>query len=187
LSTPAVIQKNARAAGDIIGRDKNETHIHYGAAPSVIEQLLAKLHVEIADNAQTRNTIESLARYQKQRSHDGIVGLEAKLTKAGREAEIFDALEQKELFAKLLETWSLYESAQSIFACLLAKAEYEFKFFIQPKIGMVDDLTLNQMVNDKVIEPTTTACGGSAFKIDHSEAMGMIYWLAEQCFVRWHK
>jgi hypothetical protein len=188
LARASVSQNHAQAGGDVVAGDKRVTHHHYRAGgPSVIDQLLEKLHAEIEANVQTRKTVESLARFQKQRAPDGVVGLEAKLKKADREHELLDALEQKELFVKLLETWSLYESAQSIFAYFLAKAEYEFKFFIQPQIGQLSEIEFNQLVNDKVVAPTTTMCGGSTFTIDHSEAMGMIYWLAEQCFVRWHK
>lgn len=153
----------------------------------MVDDLLAKLQAEVENNEQTRRTVESLARFQRQRAHDGIVGLEAKFAKAGKQAELDDALEQKELFAKLLEKWSLYKSAQEIFAFLLAKAEYEFNYFIRPQIEKLSEIELNQLVKDRVVEPTTAACGGSTLVINHGEAMGMIYWLAEQCFVRWHK
>lgn len=183
---PTTSQDRSRAGRDLIGV-KNETHYHYASGSSVIDQLILKLQTELEANEQTRNTIESLARFRTRRAADGVEGLEAKLEKGGRSAELPDALEKKELFAKLLERWSLYASAQEIFACLLARAEYEFSFFIQPQIGDLSHIQVNQLINDKVVEPTTTACGGSTFAIDHSQAMGMIYWLAEQCYVRWHK
>ncbi|WP_368039360.1 MULTISPECIES: ABC-three component system protein [unclassified Tardiphaga] len=37
------------------------------------------------------------------------------------------------------------------------------------------------------MEPTVSECGASVFEIDHNTALGMVYWLAEQCFVRWHR
>lgn len=189
--TLQVRQEGASAQGDIVGRDKNETHHHhYHAAatlPGIVEQLLVKLQGEIDKNEKVRHTIEALAHFQTRRSHDGIDGLEAKLKKANRENEILGALEKKEMFAKLLEKWSLYASAQEIFAFLLAKAEYEFNYLIYPKISTTDASEINQLVHDKIIMPTIEQCGTTVFTLNHSVAMGMLYWLAEQCFVRWHQ
>ncbi|MDI1345075.1 MAG: hypothetical protein PSV22_13370 [Pseudolabrys sp.] len=185
LPTSLVNQAGVSAAGDVIGRDKFELHLPVPASP--IERLLRKLELEVANNEQVRNTFELLAHYYNKRSHDGIDGLEAKLTKADRKAEYFDALEKKELFAKQLERWSLFASAQQIFAYLLAKAEHEFNYIIHPQIGTLTKLEVNQLVTEKIVVPVVTECGSDVFAVNHSVAMGMIYWLAEQCYVRWHQ
>jgi hypothetical protein len=140
----------------------------------------------MAENAEIKHTIEQLQYFKKRRSADGIDGLVAKLQAGGRAHECEDALEKKELFAKLLERWSLYASAQEIFAFLLAKAEYEFNYFVRPQLQTLDELGVNQLVNDRIVEPTLEQCASSIFPLNHSIVMGMIYWLAEQCFVRWH-
>lgn len=183
-----VNQKGASAQGDIVGGNKTEIH-NYASTPSagIVEQLLSKLQAEVERNEQVRHTVENLQRFQTRRTDDGIEGLEAKLLAASREHELIDALEKKELFAKLLEKWSLYASAQEIFAYLLAKAEYEFNFFIRPQIQGKTEVEVNQLVNDRVVEPTMTACGAGTFLLNHSIVMGMVYWLAEQCYVRWHR
>ena len=106
---------------------------------------------------------------------------------SGRAYEYLDAIEKKELFAKLLEKFSLYASAQEILAALLARAEYIFTHFIYPQVSSLSILEVNQLVDGKIIEPTIDECGASVFAIDHSVAMGMIYWLAEQCHIRWHQ
>lgn len=134
-----------------------------------------------------RHTIEALAHFQTQYAHDGIKGLEAKLKAGGRSDEYLSALEKKELFAKLMERWSLYASAQVIFAYLLGLAEHEYTFFILPQITKLSRVEINQLVNDRIVTPTVTECGSSVFAVNHSVAMGMVYWLAEQCFVRWHQ
>ena len=183
-----VNQKGASAGGDVVGRDKIERHYH--VAPTslgIVEQLLEKLQAEIEQNEEIRHTIEALAYFRTRRSRDGIDGLQAKLQAGERSHEYFDALEKKELFAKLLEKWSLYASAQEIFAYLLAKAEHEFNYFIHPKISTLNQIATNQLVNDRIVVPTITECGSSVFTLNHSIVMGMVYWLAEQCFVRWHQ
>jgi hypothetical protein len=188
--TLQVRQDGASAKGDIVGRDKTETHHHHYAAsgpPGIVEQLLIKLQVEIEKNQEVRHTIEALAHFQTRRAPDGIDGLEAKLRAANRENEIFLALEKKEMFVKLLEKWSLYASAQEIFAYLLAKAEYDFNYLIYPRICPNNVTEINQLIHDTIVMPTIEQCGTSVFTLNHGVAMGMLYWLAEQCFVRWHQ
>jgi hypothetical protein len=188
VPTTQVNQSGASAHGDIVAGDKVETHIHSPTAPiGVVEALLEKLHAEIAKSEATRNIIESLARYYEERSHDGVKGLKSKLDAAGRSAEYTDALEKKEMFAKLLEKWSLYASAQEIFVHLLARAEHEFNLIIHPQISSLKPYEVNQLVTEKIVTPMVAECGFTVFNVNHGTAMGMIYWLAEQCFVRWHQ
>jgi C-terminal domain 9 of the ABC-three component (ABC-3C) systems len=183
-----VSQKGASAGGDIVGGDKI-TKKYYGAigGSALIEQLLQKLQVEIDKNQEVRHTVEALQYFYTRIPADGVDGLEAKLSKGGRDHERHLALEKKELFAKYLERWSLYASAQEIFACLLAKVEHEFTYGVFPKIGKLDEAEINQIITDKIVIPTIAECGTSVFSLNHAIVMGMVYWLAEQCFVRWHK
>jgi hypothetical protein len=88
---------------------------------------MQRLADEIRNDQKVRDLVEGLQHYYVRRSADGVEGLEAKLTAGNRSHEILDALERKERFVKLLDKWSLYASAQEIFAYLLAKAELEFR------------------------------------------------------------
>ena len=149
--------------------------------------LLQKLTAEMEQNQHTKSTIDKLLRYSGQIASDGIVGLEAKLAAGHRGYETEAALEKKELFAKLLERFSLYASAQEILAHLLARVEYHFTQFVYPQIGELSVLQVNALVDANIVAPTVQECGSSVFAIDHNVAMGMIYWLAERCYVRWHQ
>jgi hypothetical protein len=153
----------------------------------LIEQLLHRLQHEMEHDVRVQQTIEKLQVYCRRKSEVGPVGLEAKLTAADREYEILGAIERKEQFAKLLERWSLYGSAQEIFAYLLARAEHEFTMSVNPHLGIADPVAINQVITQRIVEPTIADCGVGEFCFDHRSAMGMVYWLAEQCFVRWHK
>jgi uncharacterized membrane protein YheB (UPF0754 family) len=190
-STPpsiSVTQSGATAGKDIVGGDKIEFHHHVHAASiGIVEKLILKLKSEMRDNAQVQHTIDALANFQMRKSVDGIDGLEAKLVAGQRQDELMDALEKKEQFAKLLQKWSLYASAQEIFAYLLAKAEYEFNHFIYPQITTLPRIAINQIVHDRIVQTTIDECGVDVFVLNHGTALGMVYWLAEQCFVRWHK
>jgi hypothetical protein len=191
-STPNVNQSGARAGRDIAGRDVHNADVINisNAAPhaaGIVEQLLMKLNAELESDVKAQAMIERLQRFYTNRSHDGVVGLKDKLTKSGREQTYEDAIEMKEMFVKLLEQWSLYASAQQIFVYLLARAERQFNDVIVPQMATLDAAGVNALVNNLIVEPTVAECGASVFQIDHNTATGMIYWLAEQCFVRWHK
>jgi len=187
-SSSSVVQTGSTVSGNQIGGNYNQTNIHLGAqrAASVVEQLLARLQEEVEKESHCSEMLDRLKRYHGGIVKDGIQGLEAKLEKAGRAGEIEYALERKESFSKLLEMWSLYASAQEIFAYLLARTEHLFNSEILPEIGDLSIVQINQKINKSIINPTVEECGASLFKIDHFVAMGMVYWLAEQCFVRWH-
>jgi hypothetical protein len=179
-------QSGAHAGGHIAGRDINIVQPALHVAGTV-EQLLQRLKLEKDQDLQSSSRIDRLQRYYTQRAHDGVSGLEAKLARSGRQQSYDDAIEMKEMFAKLLEQWSLYASAQSIFVFLLARAERYFNDIILPQISERSAVEINQLMNQLIVDPTVKDCGASVFEMDHNVAMGMIYWLAEQCFVRWHE
>lgn len=183
-----VDQSGSKAGGDIVARDKIEHH-HYPSpvASGVVEKLIHKLQAEIKLNIHAQHTVDALANFQVRRSIDGIEGLEAKLKAAYRDDEVWSALDKKEQFAKLLQRWSLYASAQEIFAYLLAKVEFEFNHFIHPKIPSSSALDIDQLIHDRIVQTTIDECGVDVFVLNHGTTMGMLYWLAEQCFIRWHK
>jgi hypothetical protein len=184
--TVRIDQGGASAGGDVVAGDKI-VYNHRPATPGIVEQLLNKLRAEMLENAEVQHKIESLQYFYERKPQDGIVGLEAKLRAGERDHELYLALEKKELFAKLLEKWSLYASAQEIFAFFLAKVEYEYSMFIYPRIAELEQSEINQLVSDRIVVPTILECGSSVFTFNHSIVMGMVYWLAEQCFVRWHQ
>ncbi len=188
LSRPTVNQSSAHADGDIVAGNKVTHHHLAPSAPAgLIEKMMERLSAEIRDNQRADELISSLQFFYIQKSRDGVVGLEAKLIKADREDELLYALEKKELFVKLLDRYSLYRSAQRIFAHLLAKTEYEFAQIIHPQIADLNRSEINVLVSARIVEPIVQECGMGPLDINHSVVMGMIYWLAEQCFVRWHQ
>lgn len=181
-------QKGANAGGSIVGGDQIHNH-HYPPTTkaSIVEQLMARLHKEMEDNTPAAAMIDELCYYHQRKAHDGVVGLEAKLAKAQRNHEIDGALDRKEQFAKILEKWSMYASAQEIFVHLLARAEVEYRAHILPQIGTLTMVEVNDAITTRIVEPIVADCGNTIFRLNHGTAMGMFYWLAEQCFVRWHK
>lgn len=179
-----------KVAGDVFGDNavkiEKQYNVQLPQSASVIEKLLHKLQHEIEQNIQYNETIVRLQRYHGGIAHDDVKGLVAKLTHSGRAAQVDIALEQKEEFAKLLETWSLYLSAQEIFVYLLARAENVFTTEVMPELGTSTIGQINRQINRDIVGPIVEECAVTVLQIDHVTAMGMLYWLAEQCFIRWH-
>lgn len=183
----SVDQSGATVGRDMVGRDKITNVFAPTTKPSKLDQLKARLKAEVDSEAQVTEVIEALQRFKKKVPDDGVTGLEAKLEVAGRSAQLLLALEMKEEFAKLLEKWSLYSSAQEIFAHLLAMADYKYNLQILPQLQEVDGVELDELIESKIVIPTIEDLGIDIFSMDHHSAMGMVYWLAEQCRIRWHK
>jgi hypothetical protein len=175
-------QQGAQAGANVVGRDYN----NFEAKKGVVEKLLLKLKEQFESNEQTQTTIDELTRYHTRRATDGIDGLESKLEASGRSDYYDDAIEKKEMFAKLLQRWSLYSSAQQIFVHILARAENEFTQVIYRQIPQKTPEEINALVIDRIVNPIVEECGGELLSVNHNLVQGMVYWLAEQCFIKWH-
>lgn len=175
-------QQGAQARGNIIGRDS----VTIQAKQSMIEKLLLRLKEQYECNEKTQTTIDELARYHARRATDGISGLQAKLEASGRSNYYDEAIEKKEMFSKLLERWSLYSSAQLIFVHILAKAETEFTHVIYGQIPEKTHEEINALVIERIVNPIVEECSSELMSVNHNLVQGMVYWLAEQCFIKWH-
>jgi len=181
-----IIQSGAKAGGNIVGGNLNNTNINL-PPKKAIEKLLYRLQEEVEHNIEIQHTIEELSRYFKKRSHDGIDGLEAKLKIGTVNISYIDAIEKKEMFVKLMRDWSMYSTAQQIFAHYLARVENEFTGVIHPQLDATPEAEINAQIIDRIIKPIVDECGIEVFILNDNIVYGMIYWLAEQCFIRWHK
>lgn len=175
-------QRGAQAGGHIVGRDL----VTVLAPQSRIEKLLCRLKEQYDKDERARSTMDELARYHCRRAPDGIMGLEAKLSASGRSEYYNDAIEKKEMFSKLLAAWSLYSAAQQIFVHILARAENEFNSVIYGQIPSKTIEEINALVIDRIVNPIVEECCSDTIFIDHNIIQGMVYWLAEQCFIKWH-
>jgi len=41
-------------------------------------------------------------------------------------------------------------------------------------------------VIERIANPIVEECGSDLMSVNHNLVLGMIYWLAEQCFIKWH-
>jgi hypothetical protein len=188
-----IIQKDVaagrdNAAGDILNTNSNNQifNFKWGDEKSPIAAWMALLADEINTNKQVSDLIDTLQMYHEKHSHDGINGLEAKLIHSGRSSETSLALRKKELFGRLLVKYSMFDSAQQIFAYLLSKIEQDFRSYVLPNLSGSSSGQIDQLLGQYVIEPCATEIKSGVFCLNSAIAAGMVYWLAEQCYVRWH-
>lgn len=185
-----VDQSNATAGGDNVAGNKLATtnnYFHPIAAPDVISQLAGRLAEEMSNNEQFKERLESLQFFFERVSHDGVNGLEAKLSAASRQSEIDRAVRMKEMFVMIMTKYSYFYSAQMILAHLLAIAEDEFRCHIEPSLGYVAQNQIDSLIRDKIVNPIVEKAGSCPLQVTRAVANGLVYWLAEQCYIRWHK
>lgn len=182
-----VDQRNAQAGQDVVAGDKYTQHFHAAPRRSVVDSYSERLAREIAEDARCNEIVSELQYFIERISPDGIVGLEAKLLHAERAGQISEALRQKELFARLLARLSLYQSAQIILAYMLSRAEMVFRTCILPHVNETDRAEFDKLIYEHIIAPIVDETAGSEIGLNHHVASGLVYWLADQCYVRWHQ
>jgi len=184
--TNAVDQRRASPGGDAVGRDKVTNHNHFAERRSQVDGWLERLADEMRENHEVRHFVESLQYYFQPQPYDDVVGLEAKLDHAGRSKQKVSALRKKEAFAKLLTEWGAYPSAQEVIAYFLSKIETSFETEVAPLLAFESPAVIDGMIRDKLITPVLHEMGCGPFMLNYANVAGMVYWLAEQCYVRWH-
>jgi hypothetical protein len=183
LSTVKVDQRGANAGGDLVAGSKN---VQVLPRQTQLEGWIRRLESEQPDLGRIRDFVDNLQIYFNPRPYDEVVGLEAKLQHAGRESQCLRALQMKEAFSKLLERWQAYSAAQEIFAYFLAKIDACFETDIVPILATESSAAIDQMIKSKLVDPILEEMSLAPFMLNANHVFGMVYWLAEQCYVRWH-
>jgi len=180
----SVNQGGANAGGDIVGRDKI-TNVHM-IKHQQVRELVERLTKEMEKDEIQQQWIDNLAFFEEPYAPDGVIGLEAKLEKCGRPDKIPLAIRHKELFVKFLTKYSLYGAAQELLALCLHRIHCEFEAHVHPVCGEATVTKLDQIISAQIIQKVVEEYGLGAFALNHGLVLGMTYWLAERCYVRWH-
>lgn len=186
MNRTEVNQRGASAGGKIVGGDDNSVVTINVAQSERIRELVNRLDREIASDEMRDQWIDSLQFFDEPYAPDGVVGLEAKLKHCGRPDKIGLAMRHKELFVKFLSKYALYGAAQELLALCLHRVHQEFESHVHPVCHTSTSLELDQIIADRVIKAIVEEYGLGTFALDHGLVLGMTYWLAERCFVRWH-
>ena len=183
--------KNTIENGDMAGRDVNKTTINVGrmsfGGKSQLQLLYEKLEEEKKNSTGIAEMIEELQHFKSYAKNEKVIGLEKKLENGNRVKYLNFAERSKEKFTKKLLKNEHSETAQEIYAFLLAKVYRRFEEHIYPRLseGHSDDF-INQLVDEFIINPMEDLLGENLLRLYEDEISGMIYFLMGNCHIKWN-
>ncbi|WP_268225332.1 ABC-three component system protein [Sinomicrobium oceani] len=183
---------NAVENGDIAGRDIiKPTTINIGrvsfGGKSQLEVLYEKLEQEEQNSTGFSEMVEELMHFKNYAANTEVIGLEKKLENGNRLRYLNFAEKAKEKFTKKLLKNEHSETAQQIYAFLLAKVYSRFETQIYPRLneGHPEEY-INQLVDEFIIKPLEDLLGDNLLRIYEDEINGMIYFLMGNCHIKWN-
>jgi len=183
---------NTVGNGDIAGRDVNKsTVINIGrvsfGGKSQLEILYEKLEQERQNSLIFSDMVDELLNFKSYAADAEVIGLEKKLENGNRLNYLNFAERAKEKFTKKLLKNEHSETAQHIYAFLLAKVYSRFETNIYPRLneGHPEEY-INQLINEFIIKPIEDLLGNNLLHIYEDEINGMIYFLMGNCHIKWN-
>lgn len=190
-----VDQSNIKAKGHVSGRDTVTTinHYHPPSAPIVykenvkLRELIREHEKEIELDSEYKEFSNSLNDFLNRKVESKLRNLEEKLTDGDRDYIIEYAMEVKESVTKKIMLNSHYASAQKIFTYLLSNIRASFLHGISSRIksGNFQVYEIDDLVKEKIVEPTLASMDGCSLSIDIDEIYGLLYILTGNCYVEW--
>lgn len=191
-NTNKVSQSNNKVDnGDIAGRDVIKPTINIGrvsfGGKTQLQLLYEKFEEEKKDSKGIVEMVEELQHFRAYANDEEIIGLEKKLENGNRINYLNFAERSKEKFTKKLLKNEHSETAQEIYAFLLAKVYRRFEDHIYPKLseGHSEDF-INQLVDQFIINPMEDLLGNNVLRLYEDEISGMIYFLMGNCHIKWN-
>ena len=178
--------------GDIAGRDVNKTtiinvgRVTFGGK-SQLEILYEKLEQENHSSPVFSEMVDELMHFKTYSTNTEIIGLEKKLENGNRLRYLNFAERAKEKFTKKLLKNEHSETAQHIYAFLLAKVYSSFEIHIYSRLneGYTEEY-INQLVSEFIIKPLEDLLNRNILHIYEDEINGMIYFLMGNCHIKWN-
>ena len=142
---------------------------------------------ERKENKQFDQILEELEAFQRQKSNETVIGLEAKLQAANKTQELIEmATELKEKYAKKLERNQFFESAQRINIFLLGFARTQFVTNVYPTIkDKGSDDKVNALMEQYIIQPMMKMLEGDTYGFTPQDIHGILYYLTGNCYIKW--
>ncbi|EIM26828.1 ABC-three component system protein [Microvirga lotononidis] len=191
MSSNFANQARAVVQGDQAGRDViKTTTIIQARETTQVSLWIKRLEKQITEeNRDAANRfVESLKYFVDQRDDVEIVGLKAKIEASSFNISYRTAISRKEEFAKLMLRYQEFSSAQELFAYFLSIIHDVFEEKVCPKISEITYDELQQIIDEHIIDKIFSEIGegSESLFINRNHVRGMIYWLADKCYVRWH-
>ncbi len=190
MSKKEVSQSNNEVKGDLAGNDINKPTYNIGrtsiGGKSQLEKLYDRLEKERESSTIFSEIVDDLLHYKKNADENEFIGLEKKLENGNRTSYLNFAEKSKEKFAKKLLRNEHSETAQLIYAFLLAKVYSSFEFNIAPRIKENHpEIFINELVSEFIIRPLEDILGENLLRIYDDDINGMIYFLTGNCHIKW--
>jgi ABC-3C protein len=181
-----VEQSNIKAGGDVAGRDITKIVIARNSSTAYMNSLIERFKEEKKYNQKTAEIIEELKHYSTVVPNENVIGLKAKLEQGNRMHHLQFATETKEKFYKKLVKNEYSETAQEIYAFLLAEVYTNFRMHVSPQLGEnLSESQLNLLIDQAVITPVQDVLSENVLKIFKDEINGMLYFLTGNCHIKW--
>jgi hypothetical protein len=182
---------NTVEGGDMAGRDiikpvYNIGRISFGGQ-SQLERLYARLEKEKSESPVFSEIVDELLHFKKYAKDTEVLGIEKKLENGNRLEYLNFAEKTKEKFVQKLLVNEHSETAQLIYAFLLAKVYTSFETNVYPRLceGHPNEF-INQLVSEYVVKPLEDILGDNLLRIYDNEINGMIYYLTGNCHIKWN-
>jgi CRISPR/Cas system-associated protein endoribonuclease Cas2 len=165
--------------GDQAGGDIYKDNVFQVGPVTPMSQLIAKYREECKNDADIRQTIEQLRRYQLPPEGE-VIGLEVKLRQGGRVELLHFALVATDL------KHEFSPAAQEIYVHLLAKVWQLFQQVVYPAICRgATPAEIDRLLADQIYAKVEALLESNPLKIQADEIMGMLYWLTGNCHLKW--
>lgn len=185
-----VEQHGIISAGGVAGRDIVNHYHNYPVIYKedlILKKLLEEHEAEKEIDCDYRKFSDELNKLFAKKISGKLRNLEEKLIAGDRSHLIETAIESKELVQKKIQRFSHYKSAQDIYTYLLTNIKIAFKHQIESKIksNKFELHEIDQIVEEKIIEPFFQNIQGSSLLIDKVQIYGLLYLLTGNCHIQW--
>ena len=190
MSNREVSQSNNEVEGDLAGNNINKQTYNFGSSSiggkSQLEKLYDRLEKERQSSQVFSEIIDELLHFKSNVDETDFIGLEKKLENGNRINYLNFAEKAKEKFAKKLLLNEHSETAQQIYAFLLAKVYSSFELNIAPRIKENHpEIFINELVKQFIVNPLEEILGENLLRIYDDEINGMIFFLTGNCHIKW--
>tara|TARA_R110001592_G_scaffold29572_2_gene107139 strand:- start:7185 stop:7781 length:597 start_codon:yes stop_codon:yes gene_type:complete len=187
-----VSQDSITAGGHVAGRDMINNYTHIAAQNELKPDTKLRLLIEEHESEKLRDNdykqfSEKLNDFLNRKVEGKLRNLEQKLSDGNRTHIIEYAMEVKESVTKKILLNSHYESAQKIYTYLLTNIRAAFLHQVASRIKSKDfqSYQIDDIVLERIIEPTLTSIDGCSLSIDADEIYGLLYILTGNCYIEW--
>lgn len=178
-------------AKNVAGENMYNTYFNFNTSipgSSYMNTLIQRLKKEMADNNICKETLENLTHLSTRTSREKLIGLEKKLEAGNRIEDIDFAQDVKEAFYRKIKRTENYASAQEIYAYLLSEVCSRFVDHVYPCIIEGKSKSeVNFLIAKFVFEPIQCMLGENILKIFRTDIEGMLYFLTDNCHIKWSK